>query len=377
MPRPPIPPAVKRRMPEWQLKVAERMGLTGVMAREVQREVMWWAYARLLAAQNQRPLYRGACLGWTSTGYTELLPVEVPHPGRGRVTVLTEASVVGPGTERARYLRLPNASFGLGMPGYTSAGRVVAVGPGVDGVHEGDRVAVDGGAHSTLATAPAAKVYPIGDGVATPHAALIKLAVIAGHGVRRGRIGTGDSVVLVGAGIVGLLAQRLAAADGATTEAVIARTTAREEAALAGGARRFLVSDRGQAEIERLGADVVIEATGDPNAIESAVAAAGPGGRIVLLGSPRGVTAGLPLDEIRAKRLELIGAHESRQEPGEERRDCGELFIRRLADGGLSVGDLVGPAIDPREAGLFFPALGGKKPGVAPDFHWGAPPRPP
>src|SRR5436305_5702500 len=194
MRRPPIPPAVKRRLPEWQLKVAQGLGLTGVMAREVQREVMWWAYARLLAVQNQRPLYRGLCLGWTSTGYTELLPVEVPHRGGGRVPVLTESSVVSPGTERARYLKLPNASFGLGMPGYTSAGRVIAVGPGVGGIQEGERVAVDGGPHGTLATAPAAKVYPIPDGVATPDAALIKLAVIAGHGVRRGRIGAGAGV---------------------------------------------------------------------------------------------------------------------------------------------------------------------------------------
>src|SRR5437763_15185560 len=186
------------------------------------------------------PLRGGRWLGWRITGFTALLPVEVAHPGGGRVTALPASSVVSPGTERARYLKLPNASFGLGMPGYTAAGRVIAVGPGVDGFQEGERVAVDGGPHGTLATAPAAKVYPIPDGVATPDAALIKLAVIAGHGVRRGRIGAGDGVVVVGAGIIGLLAQRLAAADGASAEAVIARTTAREEAALAGGAKRFL-----------------------------------------------------------------------------------------------------------------------------------------
>jgi predicted dehydrogenase/threonine dehydrogenase-like Zn-dependent dehydrogenase len=369
MRRPPIPPWVKQRLPEWQLKAASRMGLTGPMARDAQREVMWWAYARVLAAQNRRPLYRGVCLGWTSTGYTELLPVEVPHPGRGRVTVLTEASVVSRGTERARYLRLPNASFGLGMPGYSSAGTVVAAGPGVEGIGEGDRVAVDGGAHGSLANAPAAKVYPVPDGVAMADAALIKLAVIAGHGLRAGRVAPEDGVVVVGAGPIGLLAQRLAAAAGASPAAVIARSTAREQLALAGGAGHFLVAGRDAEEIEALGAPVVIEAAGDPEAIHVAVAAAGEGGRVVLLGSPRGVTRRLPLDEIRAKRLELIGAHVSRQDAAEE-RDCGEAFVRALGDGSLTVSDLVGPPIDPREAGLFYRELARDGGATGAYFDW-------
>ncbi|MFL5886020.1 MAG: Gfo/Idh/MocA family oxidoreductase, partial [Thermoleophilaceae bacterium] len=368
-PKPPIPRSVKERLPEWQVTVATKMGLTGPMAREVQREVMWWVYARLLAARNKRPLYRGLCIGWTASGYAELLPVEVPHPGRGSVTVRTDVSVVSPGTERARYLRLPNASFGLGMPGYSSAGVAIDLGPGVEDIREGDLVAVDGGAHGTLATAPAGKVYAVPDGVSAADAALIKLAVIAGHGVQSARVAAGEGVVVVGAGLIGLLAQRLAAAAGAEPLAVIARSTTRERLALDGGAARFLVSGRDNAKIEGLGAPVVIEATGDPDAVAVAVAAAGERGRVVLLGSPRGSTSHFPLDEIRAKRIEVIGAHVSRQSADAERR-AGEDFIGALADGRLRVADLVGPSRDPREPGLFYRELAKDSSTMGAYFDW-------
>src|SRR4051794_35481567 len=219
------------------------MGLTGPMAREVQREVLWWIYARVQAAQNVRPLYRGVGVGWTSSGYAELLPVEVPRPGRGRVTVLTHTSAVSPGTERARYLRLPNASFGLAMPGYSSSGVVVALGPGVEGVKPGDRVAVDGGRHHSIATVPAKDVYVLPGSLPMEHGALIRLGVISGHGLHAGRVESGDRVVVVGAGLIGLLAQRLAVARGARSVAVIARSGRRETLAHAGGAEQFLRSD--------------------------------------------------------------------------------------------------------------------------------------
>lgn len=378
MPNLPIPPSLKSRIPELQVTVATKMGLTGPMAREVQREVLWWIFPRVHAAKNVRGLYSGLGVGWTSTGYAELLPVEVPRPGRGRVAVLTEVSVISPGTERARYLRLPNASFGLGMPGYSSAGEVIAVGRGVDGIGVGDRVAVDGGRHQSITTAHMSNVYKIPAGVSTADAALIKLAVIAGNGVWRSRLQRGEEVVVIGAGLIGILAQRLAAAAGADPVAAIARSTARESLAVSGGTRRFLVADADREEIEALGAPVVIDATGDPQTINLAVGAAGTGGRIIVLGSPRGITNSFPLDEIRAKRLEVIGVHEDNQLTEQERtgidveRDRGDFFMRELAGGRLSVSDLMGPVLDPREPGLIYRELSKNPPMMGAYFDWSA-----
>ncbi len=106
-----------------------------------------------------------------------------------------------------------------------------------------------------------------------------------------------------------------------------------------------------------------MEATGDPEAIATAVAACADGGRIILLGSSRGAGAELPLPAMRRKRLELIGAHISAL-PGESRR-AGADWLRELGDGFLSalaeqrvrVDDLAGDRLDPREPERFYRSL--------------------
>jgi predicted dehydrogenase len=106
-----------------------------------------------------------------------------------------------------------------------------------------------------------------------------------------------------------------------------------------------------------------VEATGDPEAIGTAVAACADGGRIILLGSSRGAAAELPVWAMRRKRLELVGAHISAL-PGESRR-AGADWLRELGDGFLSalaeqrvrVDDLAGDRLDPREAERFYGRL--------------------
>ncbi len=334
------------------------------MAREAQRETLWWVYARVQAARQRRSLLRGSAIGWTSSGYGELLPVEVARPGRGHATVLMHCTAVSPGTERARYLRLPNASRGLSMPGYSGAGVVIATGGGVDDLRTGERVAVAGARHASIATAERREIYRIPDGVALPAAALVYLGVIVGQGLTAADLEPDQPFAVVGAGPIGVLAQRLGAARGAQPVAMVARSRRREAAARAGGhPTRFLAVGEDEDAIRGLGAAVVLEATGDPDAVNVAVAAAAPGGRVVLLGSPRGTTSNLPIDDIRRKRLELVGAHVDtlamrRTATGVDgERIEGERFVSALADGRLSVDDLIGEPIDPREAGLFYRRL--------------------
>jgi len=368
--------ALKSRAMDEVLRRLYRYGYTPKSVEEAQRDTIWWVYARVQAALNRRPLDRGLGIAWTSAGYAELVPVEIPRPGVGRVSVLVEVSAVSPGTERAQYLKLPNTAVGvLGRPGYSCAGTVRALGPGVEGIAVGDRVAVAGAAHASLVTVPAASVFRLPASVELTAASLIQLGIICGQGVALSDLRSSEPFGVVGAGAIGALTARLAGAKG-DLRAVIAHSDAKREDALRGGAGEFLRSDADAERIAGLDLPLVFEATGNPDAIAVAAAASADGGRIILIGSPRGVTRDLPLELLRAKNLEVIGAHVDTVDlqgsrSGEDlRRRRGEEFLAALAGGGMFLDDLAGPALDPREAALFYEELAARRDLVGAHFDW-------
>ena len=354
-----------------------RFGYSPRMTAEAKREAEWWLRARGEALSKRVGLLSGWGVVWTGPGVAELVPIEVPLAGPGEVTVEVIASAVSPGTERAYYLRLPGTGgfFPL-RPGYSAAGLVRAAGDGVSGVSAGDLVAVTGLTHSSVGTIPARSVHKVPAGVPAEDAAMVQLGVIAAQGIRQASIGPGDHVVVLGAGLIGALAQRLALAARAGETTVIARSRAKEAVAREGGVARFLEVEADADEIEGLAAPVVIEATGDPGAVAVAIRAAGRGGRVVLLGSPRGVTRDLPVGSIRDKRLRIVGAHadalageSGRAGEDVERREAAG-FLRTLATGGASVSDLAGVAVDPRDAGAFYKDLVDNREIVGARFDW-------
>jgi 2-desacetyl-2-hydroxyethyl bacteriochlorophyllide A dehydrogenase len=336
------------------------------MVDEAKREAAAWVRTRVGAAKRRRGLYRGWGVVWTNAGHgtVQLRPIEVPAAGPGEVTIEVLASAVSPGTERAYYLRLPNARPRIPhRPGYSVAGRVVAVGRGVEGLEPGATVAATGVPHASVATVEASAVHRVPDGVPVEAAATLMLGVISGQGVALARIEPGEPVVVVGAGAIGLLAQRIAAAHGAGPATVVAASTRREHAALAGGAAGFLTAD--DPRVAELAAPVVIEATGDPRALDTCVGAAGPGGRVVLLGSARGVVDAVPVDAIQAGRLTVIGAHvntlavESERSGEDRKRAIAASYLDLLAAGDVAVDDVVARRLDPREAERFYRELAG------------------
>lgn len=348
-----------------------QLGYSDGRIRDAKREAWWWALARADSLRRAAPLLSGRAVVWTDSGRAELLPVDVAAAGRGEVTVRIETSAVSPGTERAQYLRLPNATISFPhRPGYSAAGTAVAVGRGVTHVRVGQPVAVVA-PHASVVTVPGARVFALPPKVDFSSGAFLQLGIICSHGVRMGRIEGGERVAVVGAGIIGLLSQRLALADGCTDIVVIARSRAKERIARAGGAAAFLAVDEGDA-VADVGADVVIEATGDPAAVVTALEAARPGGRVVLLGSPRGTTL-LPAGALRERGVMLVGAHVetlSRRDGSSAHRREGDRFLSLLADGRLPVDDLVQRQIDPREADSFYRELGKDSGLVGARFQW-------
>ncbi len=353
----------------------EQLGYSPRQLEEVQRSLRAWRWARTRAVTSRQPqLANGYALAWGSNGAVEIVPTEVPLAGRNEVTVLVEASAVSPGTERAQYLRLPNTT--TDGPGYSCAGTVAAVGQGVNGLSTGDVVAVTGAAHGSVVTVNQRSVYRVPPGVSTRDAALIELGIICEQGVRTTAVGPGSSFCVLGSGLIGALTLRLVKASGAGDADVIARSPHKEHIAAIGGARRFLVVSRDDADIAKSAYPFVIDSTGDPEAIFLAVDLAAPGGTVALLGSPRGATSSLPVDAIRAKALTVVGVHVSTLNteegfaPGELRRRCGEQFLATLASGDIEVDDLLGAAFDPREAVLFYRALAKDPAMVGAHFNW-------
>ena len=109
------------------------------------------------------------------------------------------------------------------------------------------------------------------------------------------RIELGESVAVLGAGLVGILAMRLAQLSGGVPVVGIDLEQRRLDLAKQVGADEVLVSDDSlqdklRAKLGADGADVVIELTGAPNAVVTAFQLAATRGRVVLAGSTRGIS---------------------------------------------------------------------------------------
>ena len=325
------------------------------------REALQSVRARGRALRRRQPVLRGLRVVVSRPGRAELRPVELAPAGPGEVTVELLASAISPGTERAQWLRLPNAQPALPfVPGYSGAGRVLAAGAGVADMGPGTLVAVARAPHASVVTVPADWATPVPAGVRVQDAALVYLAIIAGYGLRRAGPLAGVPLCVFGAGPIGALAQRLAQLEGAGPATVVASSRRREAATLRAGADRFATIADGTDGIE---AAAVIEATGDPGALGAAVAAARSGGIVVLLGSPRGVTADAALADVQRKRLRLVGAHvsalavEARNAPGDPFAQLARRFLQALASGRIDGSDLTGEGADPREIELLYGRL--------------------
>lgn len=337
----------------------ERQGYAGPDLELARGSVKDWVRTRR-QTHGRRGSVVGAGVVVAKVGRAELVPVEVPLAGPGEVTVELLVSGISPGTERAQWLRLPNAQPELPYrPGYSGAGRVLALGDDVAHLHVGDLVAVPRTPHASVATVPASWAVRVPEGVPLEQAALVYLAIISGYGVRRADLRLGDSVCVLGSGPIGALALRLAGLAGAGRLLAVARSDRHAPTAELAGAAFRRVGDG----LRDVAADVVIDATGDAEAIGKAFDAARDGGTVVLLGSPRGTCPSVPLGELQRRRLRLIGAHvsalarEAKRMDRDPFRDIAETFLAGVAAGRVAAADVAGTAVDPREIGLVYRRL--------------------
>ena len=329
----------------------------------------------------------GSRVVWPGPGRALLAPFQARRPGEDEILVLTHATLVSAGTERAMFARLPNTNVQFPFyPGYSGAGEVLMVGDKVTRFKVGDRVSA-GFPHASLWVLREGQATPIPQGVTMEQACFRQLGVIALQGVRKAQIQLGESVAVLGPGLIGQIVIQLVATAGAYPITVVASSARRLSLAMEHGAHATLnlaeehgaeehgAEEHGAVEhgagghragreaLDSIQADVTIDVTGNPEAIHDAIRCTRPGGRIVLLGSNRGITHSLDVDRIRKAGLTLIGAHimslpQADRSPGWW-LECqeSETILKLMADGRLSVDRLLTEAVYPSEPELFYRRL--------------------
>lgn len=265
---------------------------------------------------------------------TGVLSVEtVPEPAcrSGTVQVRTAFSVVSSGTEvnavreasmslmekaRARpdqvrmvanvvrsqgllaaYRSVMNRLDSLTPLGYSCSGTVAAVSSGVQKLRMGQRVACGGvglACHAEVNCVPVNLVVPLPENVSLAEGACTTVGAVALQGFRQTGLSVGDTIVIIGQGLVGFLCLQIARAAGCRTVAIDLNPD-RLVGARAVGADAACTPELAPAAAavdeltEGLGADAVVLAVGtDSNEpLELAAVLARDRGRIVCLGKAR------------------------------------------------------------------------------------------
>jgi (R,R)-butanediol dehydrogenase/meso-butanediol dehydrogenase/diacetyl reductase len=204
----------------------------------------------------------------------------------------------------------PFAPAGMVM-GHELGGEVVAVGSRTDGWRVGTNVAVlpvvscgscpycqaglvshcptasyigmgPPGGFAEYAAIPARHCFALPAEVPAAHAALVEPFAVGLHGVHSAEIGTGDDVLIVGAGGVGLTTLMWALRKGAARVTAADPDAQRRNSANSMGATDVLAS---VSEAELGAYDAVVECVGRPELVQACQPALRPRGRLVVSGA--------------------------------------------------------------------------------------------
>jgi 2-desacetyl-2-hydroxyethyl bacteriochlorophyllide A dehydrogenase len=250
-------------------------------------------------------------------GSYRVAQVPDPAPGQGQIVVRVDACGICGTDIHIMDGEFPPTPYPI-TPGHEFAGTIEAVGPEVNdtlGLSVGDQVAVDpsllcgycrrcragrdnlcenwgaigdtiDGAFAEYVAVPAVNAHRLPPHLDGQQGAMIEPLACAVHGLRRlGGTGSGDtfgdSVVLTGAGTMGLLLLQLLVHAGAGPVTVVDRVEGRLEVARKLGASRT-VTDLAELADERF--EVAVDATGVAPVIEGASRLLDRGGRLLVFG---------------------------------------------------------------------------------------------
>ncbi|MEZ5402969.1 MAG: galactitol-1-phosphate 5-dehydrogenase [Bryobacteraceae bacterium] len=328
--------------------------------------------------------------------YKKMELVDMPVPAFGPDDLLIRVKACGicgsdvHGFDGSTGRRLPPI-----VMGHEAAGMVEAAGDNVKGFEPGDRVTFDStvscgacffcsrgqinlcdnrqvlgvstpefrrhGAFAEYVTVPSRICYHIPDNLPFEHAAMIEAVSIAVHGVNRTPIRLGDSAVVVGSGMIGLLVVQALKKGGAGKIIAVDIEDNKLELAKSLGATDTLNPSRDdvpkavQALTGGRGADVAIDAVGATAPIKTCIASVRKGGHVTLIGNVTPQIE-LPLQAVVSREVTLYGSCASNGEYPE----C----IALIASGDIKVEPIISIKAPLADAGNWFERLYGKEPGV-------------
>ncbi|HTW62045.1 MAG TPA: galactitol-1-phosphate 5-dehydrogenase [Terracidiphilus sp.] len=231
--------------------------------------------------------------------------------------------------------------------GHEAAGTVAAVGSSVHGYAEGDRVTFDStvycghcafclagdvnlcdnrqvigvscgdyrrhGAFAEYVAVPERILYPLPDTISFAEAALLEAVSVALHAVRVSAVRGGETALVVGAGMIGLLTLQAARAAGCARVFIADIDATRLALAAQAGADQILDASGGDLLDQVLaltggrGVDLALEAVGRSETVSSAIDCTRKGGTVTLVGNIQPVVE-LPLQKVVSRQIRLQGS---------------------------------------------------------------------
>jgi L-iditol 2-dehydrogenase len=280
--------------------------------------------------------------------YNQLDIADLPAPVPGADEILVRVAACGIcGSDVHGY----DGTSGRRIPpivmGHEAAGVVAAAGPGVSNFKAGDRVTFDStvycgecefcrkgeinlcnnrqvigvscadfrraGAFAEYVVVPQRIVYHLPDALEFQEAAMLEAVSVALHGVRVSEMKGGETVLVIGAGMIGLLTLQAARAAGASRVLVADIDPSRLKRAEGVGADETLLLSGSELVQEILrrtggrGVDLVLEAVGREETISASIASVRKGGTVTLIGniSPE---VKIPLQVVVSRQIRLQGS---------------------------------------------------------------------
>jgi L-iditol 2-dehydrogenase len=280
--------------------------------------------------------------------YNQLDIADLPAPVPGAEEILVQVAACGIcGSDVHGY----DGTSGRRIPpivmGHEAAGIVAGVGAGVSNFKAGDRITFDStvycgacefclkgevnlcnnrqvvgvscgdyrraGAFAEYVTVPQRICYQLPEGLAFQEAAMLEAVSVALHAVRVSEMKGGETALVIGAGMIGLLTLQAAKAEGASEVMIADIDPTRLERAKSLGATETLLLS-GDALVKEVlrrtqgkGVDLVLEAVGRQETIAASIAAVRKGGTVTLIGniSPE---VKIPLQAVVSRQIRLQGS---------------------------------------------------------------------
>ena len=295
-----------------------------------------------------------------------------------QILLKTHYSLISPGTEGAGYTGLESGTRFPHGSGYTAIGEVLKVGEHVTKCAVGDFAFCYSSHASIIKTASVMLAFKPPLEVDAKLIPFVRMATVAMTSLRVCSAEFGDTVVIIGLGLVGNSASQLFSLAGMNVISV-ERVPERLEIARKCGIQHLINSDR-EDVLERVKAitdgrkaEVTVEAIGNPRLVELAYQLTRTKGEVILLGSPRGeyitnVTAILNYTHlIGLGAVTLRSAHEwvyPIMHSGESKHSLernSQIVYSLIKEGKFKVQELLTHVINPEDAQSAYDGLTDRK----------------